>query len=419
MADLDSTPRIFRINKEDYYPILILLFMTTVIFGPVLFYQRTHLDHIYHIQAALEMWKSKFIGEPHFLYHFIIIGIFLLIRPFWFKETLNQAGSLSENLSDPFILGLAASVLAEISLAIVLYFLILSSFENKISRNNRLWTIFLSLSLMLVSPINFIPYGDHRYYLGFIGVTSYHNPTQLLLKPIALILFALVVKILKDVPTQNTSNMALKVGALTVLSTLAKPNFIICLLPAFLFYSFYLFFKERTIAWRPGIFGILLPAILILGWQYFVNYGEGRFGDEKIIFAPFKVYKHYSPWLFSKFIFSIIFPATVYFGYFKKASKDVSLTFAWMIFLIGAFYTYFLAESGPQFGAGNFGWSGEISLFILFVYSILFFIRQAPFKNFKSKDISSKTFAFLTVITFSMHIMGGILWYYQNLYDLP
>lgn len=125
-----------------------------------------------------------------------------------------------------------------------------------------------------------------------------------------------------------------------------------------------------------------------------------------IIFAPFAVMQYYSTNLLAKFILSIFFPLAMTLVYYKKIFQDSSVIFSWLCFIIGAVFTYFLAEEGVRFIHGNFGWSGEITLFLLFVTIVIFWI-----KNFYEKDQQKLANLLILAGTFIPHVIFGIIYY--------
>ena len=83
---------------------------------------------------------------------------------------------------------------------------------------------------------------------------------------------------------------------------------------------------------------------------------------------------------------------------------------AWLCFIFGAFYSYFMSEtSGGQFTMGNFDWSAEVSLFILFVVVTLFWIeRLVEKKRWEKKDTA-------VAVAFGLHLISGIIYYLYSL----
>ena len=88
------------------------------------------------------------------------------------------------------------------------------------------------------------------------------------------------------------------------------------------------------------------------------------------------------------------------------AVNDDKTVLAWFCFIFGTFYAYFLSETSA--GAtthGNFDWSAEVTLFILFVMVMLFWLeRLAEKKTWEKKDTA-------LTIAFGAHIVSGILFY--------
>jgi hypothetical protein len=91
--------------------------------------------------------------------------------------------------------------------------------------------------------------------------------------------------------------------------------------------------------------------------------------------------------------------------------QDQWLLLAWGVFIVGAGMTYLLAEEGGREYNLNFSWSAQVGLFILFVQSAMFLIR-----NWNSKEIngiqSIPTWQKILVgITLGLHLTSGIIWY--------
>jgi hypothetical protein len=195
-----------------------------------------------------------------------------------------------------------------------------------------------------------------------------------------------------------------------VLSTLAKPNYAICIGPALFLLAAYRCSRKQYVNWRLLTLGAFASIGVVLAWQYLFHRtsGMGGFG-----FAPFKVMGYLSPEnLPLKFVLSILFPACVYFSYFRQARRDLALNLAWLAFLFGAFYTYFIIEP-REWQSGNFLWSGAITLLILFVVSFIFFVQQMLNNARERPQKSARTY--LCVMVFGLHLVSGLIWYYVQL----
>jgi hypothetical protein len=100
-----------------------------------------------------------------------------------------------------------------------------------------------------------------------------------------------------------------------------------------------------------------------------------------IVFAPLEdVFMHTKrnvPLACLKLALSIVFPLAVFATFFRDALKHAPLRLAWGAFAAGAFYAYFLAESGERMIHGNFLWSGQAAAGVLFAASARFALDRA------------------------------------------
>jgi len=262
--------------------------------------------------------------------------------------------------------------------------------------------VLFSAVLNLVTPLSIYVLQDTFYYLGYIGITSYHNPTIIWLKPLSLVVFFAGTNLLAG--KQSTWLKVLLIAVLMFLSTWLKPSYTICLLPVVCVIALYRIIKKKLVDWKMLIGGFVIPSVLLLAWQFITTYAASD--EAEVIFAPFAVMSAYSNHLLFKFILSIWFPLWVTLFWWKEIQKENNFLLAWVVFGAGAFYTYFLAESGPRFLHGNFGWSGEITNVILFVSASLFFAKQLTHKwPWKWKEILILGAAFLP------HVAFGIAYY--------
>jgi hypothetical protein len=186
-----------------------------------------------------------------------------------------------------------------------------------------------------------------------------------------------------------------------LLATYIKPVFAICILPAIGILMAYRLLKKQELNWKILSLGLILPTVVVLAWQYMLTYQAS--GSGGIIFAPFSVMRLYSKWLTAKFLLSILFPLFVTVFYFSKARRDMGMILGWLIFLMSVVCTYFLSESGTSLNSGNFTWTAEISLLVLFCVCTLFFIEQVKVNRIKS---------FVLKWTWAAHVVAGIIYYY-------
>lgn len=373
------------------WPYFILCLLVLLIFSPI-FYVNSYInaaetDFLPHMNAAVELKNGSAEVPAFILAHSGWQLLLILIN--------NVAGLPFE--TDSIIAALFCEVLTA--------FVLLQWFLPALAESNLspLKKVVIVLGLMVASPISVFWLLDRRMYLGYIGITSYHNPSIILLKPFAILQFIYAYRLFTNRKLSwGQTGVAFVVS---LIATFLKPSFAICIVPALGIMTLYYLAQKKPVDFRGLLFGLLVPMLGMLVWQFVITY----ITDESagIAFIPFGVMKAYSKYLVPKLIVSILFPLSVTVLYIKRALFDVRMILSWLIFLFGAFFTYFFAETGQRFYDGNFGWSGEIALVVLFITSTLFYL-ETP-KVYRNSDIMLK-------IVWASHVLFGVAYYFYCLF---
>jgi hypothetical protein len=327
--------------------------------------------------------------------------------PFGYLSIFNS--SVSEFIIDRSyeLAGWMVAVISYLFLAYVLVDEFLDSTKRTKSFLLRIGATVIVLALMLAAPINIFTIGERRLYLGYIGINVYHNPTILLLKPLALLLFWNITRKTDD---KRTTKDIIIVLILMTLTTMAKPSYTICLLPAIFIWSGFKIYKKQFIDFRFLAIGVIMPALVVLTLQYLVTYSGGE--SAAISLAPLKamlVFVRSAPMIIMMLILSILFPLSAILLFPELLSSDQRLVLAWFAFLAGIFFTYFLSETGERTSHGNFFWSGQITLFILFVQTTFSLLVYALRKGFY--EIVREPRFVVCMVVFGFHMLSGVLWY--------
>lgn len=347
----------------DWTAILVLVLLTAALSG-LIFYRRIALptdnDYSNHIMYSQMLLSGKISKIPasilaHPGLHILLAGLFAFTH-----HLTNWDGLL--------IFVLAAT---QVLIALVLYF-----FWFEPTPGKRWRRVFWSLTLSLVAPVMLFAFEDHQYYFGYIGLANYHNPTVVILRPLALLSFLFAIRIFTQA---HNSNRSILISAVIILlSALVKPNYAITILIglAGLVVVYWLF--KKPMDWRMLIFGFGVPAVGILALQWVFLYLRSGNPSEGILLLPFQVESAFSKNLLPKFLLSILFPLGVALIFNRDALQKVELQLAWLTFLAGAFQMYFLAEGGDRMLHGNFRWSAQIALFLLFAASARYLYLLPP-----------------------------------------
>jgi len=369
--------------------VLVLVILVIFIFSPIIYkmiFEFPGVDYLDHLDWAEHMLHPTDSNNvplylwAHAIWHFLVI-LFSFIT----NGSFPVAG---------FLVTLSSIVL----MALVQYNLLKPILlANGIS---LWWGVIIAIGLNLVANIYLYAIWDKKLYFGYLGLITYHNPTIILLRPLAIFVFIWALRCFQA-PSPVWRQVAIA-AILSILATITKPSFAICFLPALGLMILWYFLRKRPLDWNMIILGFMLPTLLVLAWQYWMTYLSKD--ASSIEFAPFGVMNMYSAYLGQKFLLSILFPAMVTVFYLKDTIKDNRMLLAWVTLALGSFYTYFLGESGYRFMHGNFLWSGEIALLVIFCISTLFFIE-------KIKENSLKTV--LLVLLWVLHVVCGIGYYLQ------
>jgi hypothetical protein len=346
---------------------------------------RSH-DYPMHIGLARLWYRTGTLTYPHFLFHVLVVLVHVLVPDF------NTAGTI-------------VALTTTCGLAVVLYALIYATMNRLGHRPLRLGlALAATFFLLVIGPITVFTWRRHNLYLGYISPTVYHNPMIAIVKPLAILHFWLFVQFIQEPQRYRTRAWQVVFTGLSVFTLLAQPNYMLCLVPALIIFVLFHVYKKLPIDWRFFVLTVILPAVVVLGFQYFrIYYVASAVSNSRVIVAPFAVLAQASTNLLAKFVLSILFPLVVYVLFFKAAQRNSGLNLAWLLFIVGAFQTYFLAETGNRFVQGNFLWSGQIAVFILMVMTVLFLLKQR----------AARQPVRLLICTFvlALHIISGLLFY--------
>ncbi len=268
-------------------------------------------DFWFHIDEAQRMLTERRILEPHFLFHGLAIGLHLLVSQ-WSLET---AGFVT----------LAGALTA----AVVAAYLIVSSGAPAMPPWRHAATfVVLAYAVVLAGPVHVSAVSPHLA-AGYVVANSYHNPTIVVLKPLALALFALVAGV-RVRPATDVGRI-LAIAFFVVVSALAKPHYVVCLVPAAVVLAVWDRLRGAPTRWSVLV-GVLPAAAAVLGWQYWI--GRATRFRAGVEWAPFAFMSQYSDRIGPKFVLSIAFPLAVLCT-LRRARADRALLLAWLAFGFG------------------------------------------------------------------------------------
>jgi hypothetical protein len=261
----------------------------------------------------------------------------------------------------------------------------------------------VTLGIIIAGPLFFLVFLDHKFYFGYVGFALYHNPTIIMLRPFALILWIITISnFFKE--KLIIWDIFIGLGAM-IIATIAKPSYTICIFPGMGIVFLWQLLTHRKINWKYALIVFFVPAILVIIRLPIETLKNLIIGDNRIIFAPFRVIHWMSRYMVFKYLLSIIFPLSLSLIFLKKVVKDRAMVIAWLIFGIGTSYGYLLTQTGTSEFAANFLWSTQITLFILFFQSIIFLLSR------KFTEHWQKTSKLVLWSIFTAQVIFGIIYY--------
>jgi hypothetical protein len=352
-------------------------------------------DYPTHIRIIQGIIDGTGDVPPHFLYHVSAIGLVKLLPQLNFKDVT-------------LLLLIAANILTCVGIYAIFRLLI----GNRPDTNWKWTLIYLAIPLILfIGPINFIT--PVNLTSAYIFPNPPHNPTHMFMKPFAVGLFACLIALFRSVPKRWL--LIIGIAVLTILATLAKPSFTLPLVPVMGLMLLGSFVHPLPFKRWELVAGVLLPAVIVLGWQYLFTYGPQQgnlYGETSSLkFAPldlFLVYWGVPPTdIIAEIIISLVFPIFVYAAYWRRAWQDLTLNVAWLVFFAGEAMAFLLIES-PHYGHGNMVWGGRIAALVLFVVSIAFFWGQNRHMLDKDKGFPRDVRFYGGLMLLALHILPNL-----------
>ena len=230
--------------------------------------------------------------------------------------------------------------------------------------------------LMLVAMPLLSPGLAQGIYLGNVTPNVWHNSTQMFALPFALAAFVAAVALLRA-PTRSR---ALLCGLLILISTMAKPNYTLALLPVL---GLALLWTMRRAVTRPSrqlavICLAFVPAVLLLGSQYLLVFGRNGVRETHLVVAPFAVWGTYSVSIPVSVGLSIAGPLAVLLVLPGRWRNSEAMVLAWLVLGVSVLQLTLLAErlaGGAIAMDGNFFWGSYSAIFMVFVVSAISLAR--------------------------------------------
>lgn len=224
-------------------------------------------------------------------------------------------------------------------------------------------------------------------YIGYQSGSIWHNSTYNVMKILSVATLILYLKLASEMNEKFKTKELVWFAVMLALTTAAKTSFTLVFAPA----AFILLIVDKTqkVSWKKvfSMAATVVPAILVMLLQEVILFGDSTGNGIEIDFG-YTVYRR-AAYPQITMILSALFPVLVFlFNIIPVARETVkslgrreglkhrAFWLSWIMWFIGALQLLFLKETGERADAGNFAWGYDLCLFVLFVVSLVYFIRN-------------------------------------------
>ena len=274
---------------------------------------------------------------------------------------------------------------------------------------NSFWTLLSATSLNFVMAF-FVRAVNSKHYIGYQNASIWHNSTYICMKLLAVFVLWYFLKLMESYKEKLPLGKWLIFTVLVALSTGCKPSFLMVFAPVMaimLLIDWIKGTKFLKVFW----FGLtVIPSLLIILWQNVILFGSDT--GNSFVIMPFYTLIQRSDNPKIALLFSVMFPAIVGIFHIKDVWKDKLYLGSLFVWGFGFLEVFLFVEAGARSNDGNFMWGYSISLFVLFLISLVRWIRDLKNKEFLGK-VKVIRYAYLIIAgaTFAYHVYSG-LWFF-------
>lgn len=279
---------------------------------------------------------------------------------------LVQAATLGSN--DPVALRVASVVL--LSVLVAVRAVVVFVFARRAVGDPALSWMIAAASILVMPLLNPADPGD--IFLGQIAPNVWHNSTNILAAPLALVLFAAAVAFLRT-PSYAS---AFLLSGFALAAVLAKPNFALALLPVLAVGGAVVLWRQR-VEWRKALAMaamVLGPVLLLLALQYILVFSESGVRQKSLELRPLAVWLAHSDSIPLSLALSLAGPLAVLVAIGQARRRSVPVVLAWATVAVSVAQLSLLAEvnaDGSVSTHANWFWGGYLAVMVLFVVSLI------------------------------------------------
>ena len=237
----------------------------------------------------------------------------------------------------------------------------------------------LTIGIMMLTAL-YMPWFNREVYLGQSSPTIWHNPTNMAVKPVALLAFLWFLRLYKNWQRIRWMEFA-GLSGLLLLSCFIKPSFVQGFLPGVvLFLLLELFLtKGKSLLFSLKTALVFIPSGIYFLVQFFSMFGSGA--ERSMGISPFTVMRFDTAHPLISILQAAAFPLFVI-GITgrRRIFKDKELLFSLIFYLVSLLEFVLLIEvTEPE--SGNFEWALQLALFAFFAVAAVRFYQKKDKKS--------------------------------------
>lgn len=294
---------------------------------------------------------------------------------------------------------------------VIVYYLVNMIMKyNKVSHSEL-----ISVFLLLVGPI-YIPWYNVNYYLGQWSPNTWHNPTNLMVKPFVVYIFFIMVQFIYSIRNEKEIKRS-EYGILSVLiflSALAKPSFLQAFIPGLGLFILIECIKDKFINKKYVYICLMfVPGVFLVLFQFISSFYTG-FVSDGVGIGWLEVASHYSPNILISLLLLLLFPLEYLALNYKKVKSHIDIQLS-VYYAVAAWLEYaLLYEKGARIYSANFSWAFMLSTFILWMVTLMHFIKDVKEMELTCKKHIIKLSVLL--VTLFLHLFCGCYYIFKILY---
>lgn len=247
---------------------------------------------------------------------------------------------------------------------------------------------------------------NKRHYIGYENANMWHNSTYIFMRFFALLSLIFFIKLYNGYKEKISVKNLIVYTVLLTVTTGFKASFLTVFAPLLFLMLLYDLIKGTKFIKVFVMALSVVPSLFVMLLQSIVMGGGGENG---YIISPFTALSMRGEHPKVTLVLSVLFPICVLFTHLKDAHKDKAYFWSLIMWAIGFLEVFLFAESGERELDGNFFWGYSISLFFVFMMSMVRLYRD--FKaNIQLKKKLCIVYNCFAAVILMWHAVSGV-WY--------